>query len=90
MSTPWPTYKEIQLNKKLNKHVQKKVHIRYDTINGGNCFTLAARSVEAKISLLKTSPLSFRVYRSQKTQVKMFEILCGRILEENLTLLPMQ
>ena len=59
MSTPWPTHKDIELSRQLNKHVQKKVHIRYDTMNGGNCFTLAARSVEAKISLLKTSPLSF-------------------------------
>ena len=40
----------IQLNRQSNEHVQKKVHIRYDNIDVGNCFTLAARSEEAKIS----------------------------------------
>ena len=59
MSTPWPTYKEIQLSRKLNKSLQKDT-CTYVTINGGNCFTLAARSAEAKISLLKTSPLSYQ------------------------------
>ena len=60
MSTPWPTHKDIQLSRQLNKHVQKKVHIRYDTINGGNCFTLAARSVEAKISSSEWLKRNFR------------------------------
>ena len=30
MSTPWPTHKDIQLNRQLNKYVQKGTHtIRY-------------------------------------------------------------
>ena len=83
MSTSWPTHKDIKLNRHLI-NTYKKVHkrydtiqydamrydtIRYDTIKGGNCFTLAARSEEAKflqfltrsrVPLLKTSPLSYQ------------------------------
>ena len=54
MSTPWPTYKTIQLNRQLNKHLRYK----YDTIliDAGICFTLAVRSAtEAKIAAVPDS-----------------------------------
>ena len=59
MSTPWPTHKDIQLNRQLNKRLQKITHtIRYYKwwklfhigcqVSGGENFT--AQDIASKLS----------------------------------------